>query len=177
VKKITVILVFALVSVFSAGSFFIYKSFLSSYKSDMRTYIKTHKKNLTTSVISILPSELYVNTKTITWEDNNKEIIYEGNLYDVISISSENQKMLITITSDQAEEDIQKQFAAAYDFNTQSSGNPLKLLKQFLGLKFLSDTFFDFNPFDSLFSSQNYSIYAAHFKAVFLSIETPPPIH
>ena len=82
-KKATIIFSFILITVFSAGSYFLHQLYLKSYKKDFKAYISKYKEQSAFSTITINPSELYANSKTITWEDEFKEVIYNGVLYDV----------------------------------------------------------------------------------------------
>src|SRR5688572_12023512 len=99
-KKTITIFLFTLISIFSCGSYLIYKSYLHSYKSDFKAYINSNKKDIKLSTILINPSELYVNSKTIIWEDENKEVIHKGVLYDIVSIKNQNGKVVLFALSD-----------------------------------------------------------------------------
>ncbi|MDX2173255.1 MAG: hypothetical protein SFY56_09055 [Bacteroidota bacterium] len=177
-KKAVVILTFVLIAIFSLGAFLFYYCYLSSYKKDFKSFIKKDRSKLYTTKIIINPSQLYSSSKTIIWEDNNKEIILNGTLYDIVAISSNKGKVEITLLSDEKEQEIKKQFASLYKENDLNSptNNLAKILKQFLGLKFLSNNYFDLN------SNQN-TIICSHIpfnhiksKSVFLPQEVPPPI-
>ena len=75
-KKKSIILITALVVVISIGNFGLFSLFLNQYKTTLQAQIQ----NNTSSVIDIIhinPSELYANNTNISWEDDNKEIIYK----------------------------------------------------------------------------------------------------
>ena len=175
-KKIVILFSFILITVLSAGTFIIYYSYLSSYQNNYQSYVKKEYKHLNTTKILINPSQLYANTKTIIWEDKNKEVIIDGILYDIISIISNNSKIELTVISDTQEQEIKKQFASSYDLNsTKSSNSPIKLLKQFLAFKFLNNSNYSFNFQSNQYYSSIYTNYLFSIKSIFISKNTPPP--
>ncbi len=175
-KKIIIIYTSLLITIFGLGSFLIYSYYLSSYKNAYQSYVKNNESNISTTKILINPCQLYTNSKTILWEDENKEIIKDGILYDIISIISDKGKVVLTVISDYQEQIIKKEFASVYNIHsTKSDNNPLKLLKQFLSLKFLinSNSLFDFESIQC--NSTIYTNYLFSIKSIFLSKNTPPP--
>ena len=97
-------------SIFSLGSYFIYICSLESYKQDFRKFVAQDKLASAITTIQINPSNLYINSSSLSWEDDYKEVVYNGNLYDVISIKSVGINVLITLISDTQEMDLKKQF-------------------------------------------------------------------
>lgn len=174
-RKLTLIFIFSILSIFSCGSYLLYKSYLCSYKSNFREYININKKNVSHSTIRITPSELYVNSNRIIWEDENKEVVYDGVLYDVFNIKCQNGQVVLTLISDTQEQEIKKQFAENFKENSSNqTHNSLKLLKQFLGLKYISN-----DDVLKINSSQILNEYqmglALTLVSVFISTETLPP--
>lgn len=175
-KKITIIFTLAFISLISTGSFFIYTGYLISYHNDFQSYIRNEKSNLITTEISINPSQLYVNSKTISWEFNNKELIFNDVLYDIVSINSVKGKVILTVLSDSQEQEIKKQFAENYDINpSKSSSHPIKLLKQFLAFKYIAQSDESVDIIANQSSLSNYTEYFFSIIPVFLSKETLPP--
>jgi hypothetical protein len=176
-KKSSIIFTLILIAFFSLGNFFIFSCYLSSYQNAYQSYVKDGQEYISSTKILINPSQLYVNCKTISWEDDNKEVVVNGILYDIVSITSYKGKTILTVLSDQQEQEIKKQFASTYDTQStkSSNNNPIKLLKEFLALKFLNDT----KECADLFLNQNaslaYAEYSFSIKQVFLSQETLPP--
>lgn len=175
-KKLICIFLIVFVTLFSLGGFLIYSAYLSCYKNSYKSFIKTNQHSKNYKKIFINPSELYVNTKTIIWEDEYKEVIIDGVLYDIVSVNYENGKVMLTVISDNQEQEIKKQFASQYsDSYAQSSNHLAKLLKQFLGLKFLSNYGYSNNS-NKYYSSISYTPYSLlKNKFVFLPQELPPP--
>lgn len=145
------------------------------YKREVRNYIKQNTNHNNTSIILINPSELYINTKNITWEDENKELVYNGILYDIVNIKNQNGKVLIAAISDMRELEIKREFAENFSGKSEGhSHHSLKLLKQFLALKYLSS--------DESLELQN-NLMAVHYQinggfkpeSGFVAIETLPP--
>ncbi len=176
-KKFIVIVTLILITVFSTASFFIYFGYLSSYQSAYQSFIKNNKLNLVTEIVSINPSQLYINSKQIIWEDDNKEIFIDGVLYDIILMASNKDKVELTILSDTKEQDIKKQFASSYDVtSTKSANNPLKLLKQFLSLKFLNTTAEFLSKTPAKICNIVFSNYTFSIKSINILPEILPPI-
>lgn len=150
--------------------------FLSSYKKEFRAYLSLNKNNLQSSEIIIKSSELYKNSQTIIWQDDNKEMVYKGILYDVISIRNNNENSIVTVFSDTQEVEINNQFAANYnDISCKNANKSMKLLKQFLALQYISPTNELFNTCSKSTILVNHKDHRFHISSGFLSQETPPP--
>lgn len=165
-----------MISVFSVGSYFLHQVFLKNYKKEFKSYIFEHKKETAFTTISINPSELYINSTSITWEDENKEIIYKGMLYDIVSVSKAGSKITVTVVSDTQEMELKKQFASIYDINSNTSTkHPFELLKNFFALKYLvSNTLIEFNNSVIKCVSPN-SYLLSQIPTIVIHQETPPP--
>ncbi len=174
-KKLVFIFSLLILSIFSCGSYLLYKSYLSSYKSNFRAYVNANEKNVNSSVIHISPSDLYINSNRIIWEDENKEIIFDGILYDIVSMKNEGGKVILTVISDEQEEEIKKEFSENFKGNADSkTNNSFKLLKQFLALKYISnDDLFEINSNQIINEYQTDR--ALKLVSVFISTETLPP--
>ncbi len=133
-KKLGFIFISVFTIVLSIGNFGIFSLFLNQYKSEVQANI-INKTSVVTDVIYINPYQFYSDSKNITWEDNNKEIVYNGELYDIISIESENGKVKINAISDKKETEYKMAYAQKEDLNNQTSNSPIKLLKHFFALK------------------------------------------
>ena len=109
--------------------------------------------------------------------DNNHEIVYNGELYDIVSIVNENGKVKISAISDKKEADYKMAFAQKEDLNNQTSNSPLKLLKQFFCLKFVQMNQLDFDSNkvtldlnQDMINSINFTLHKGY-----NSMEVPPP--
>lgn len=174
-KKSVNIFLLLIIAVLSCGSFFIYYTYLYAYKAEVRKFINHNADKNCTSVISINPSELYVNTKNITWEDENKEIIYKGVLYDIVNIKNGKGKVFITAISDIQEQEIKKQFSDNFEeMASNQTKNPLKLLKQFFALKYISSN--ETLELKQYLLISDYQIAETlKLKPIFLTVEIIPP--
>jgi hypothetical protein len=85
-KKITIILTLLIVIVLITGVFLMSKLYLNSYKKEFKTYVLKNKKSIAFKTLQINFNQLFKNSDHLIWEDDNKEIIYNGELYDIISI-------------------------------------------------------------------------------------------
>lgn len=158
------------------GSFFLHQAYLKSYKKEFKAYLKTNKQNTNFSTITISPSEVYTNSKNIEWEDEFKEVVYQGVLYDVVKVSGKGLVVELTVVSDHQEMELKKQFAEGYDLNSKSSTkNPFELLKNFMALKFIVNN----HNFDITISVANTAALNVHQLFLLSKIasyqETPPP--
>ena len=175
-KKISIIFSFLIITVFSTGSYFLYKCYLNAYKNEFKLFIVEHKVPTNSITININPSELYVDTKTILWEDENKEVIYEGKLYDIVCVKTNGVKVELTTVSDEQEMELKKQFSLLFDTNSnKTTKGPINLLKSFFALKYISNnTLSDFRTI-VLVKTNKYIVDDYKILQGFNSLTTPPP--
>ncbi len=158
------------------GSYFLHQLYLKSYKKEFKAYISKYKEQSAFSTITINPSELYSNSKHIIWEDEYKEVVYKGILYDVVSIKGKGLTVELTVVSDHQEMQLKKEFASLYDVSSnQKTKEPFNLLKTFFALKYLAThSDISFNNSSSIFKIfglfQNIQI-----NSIVINLETPPP--
>ncbi len=175
-KKITIIITLFLITVLSTGSYVMSKLYLKSYKKDFKDYVFQNKKTISYTKIEIKKNQLYKNSKDLVWEDENKEIVYFGNLFDIVSIEINCDNIVLTIVSDKEEMELKKQFASIYNENDfKKSSQPAKLLKQLLSLKCVCNN----DNFE--FKNDTYVIPFCQIKIFvtqkgYLFVEMPPPI-
>ncbi len=129
-----------MITVFLTGHYFIYKSVLKSHKKEFKTYIRSHFAKI--EQIEIAPSELYTNTNQLTWLDENKEVLLNGIMYDIVSLKTEGGKVVLNVVKDKDEKELmnryQKQFNDIYENgNTGKKNN--NLIKDFLSLKYFQN--------------------------------------
>ena len=164
-----------LVTVLSTGSYVMSKLYLKSYKKDFKAYVFKNKKIISHTKIEIKKNQLYKNSRNLVWEDENKEIVYYGNLYDIVEIETIEDKVFLTVVSDKEEMELKKQFASIYNENDfKKSSQPAKLLKQLLSLKCVCNN----DNFE--FKNDTYVIPFCQIKIFVIQkgyffIETPPP--
>lgn len=175
-KKTTVIFSFILITVFSVGNFLLHLVYLENYKEDFKEYIIKHKKEVVLTNIEIKANEMYVNSASISWEDDNHEIVYHDNLYDIIAIEYHANKVIVTVASDEQEMSLKKEFASLYDINSHNkTKSPFELLKNFFSLKFLANCMpFQFNNVEDICSA-NVISQVFQISTMVIHLETPPP--
>jgi hypothetical protein len=123
------------------GNYVLYSVYTTSYKKEFKHYISNHKENTRVTTLLINPGELYCNSARITWEDDNKEIVHEGVLYDIVTIAFNGLTVKLTVVSDKQEMELKKQFASLYDADSHSATKtPFSILKLFLFLKYIPNT-------------------------------------
>ncbi len=111
------------------------------------------------------------------WEDDNQEIVYQGVLYDIISIKQFGVYVSLSVVSDMQEMELKSQFAAL--FNSSSNNNktkaPLELLKNFFAFKYIVDnSLIEFKNSPPKSSSPNTEL-LFQITEIVIQQETPPP--
>jgi len=148
---------------------------LKSHKKEFKAYIRTHFAK--TEQLEISPSELYTNSRQITWLDENKEVLLNGVMYDIVSIRNAGTKVVLYAVNDKAEKELmnryQKQFNDIYE-NGNSGKQKNNLLKDFLSLKYFQKSF---SLINLISSNHNYPAnFTFEIPAVYLGVQTPPPL-
>jgi len=174
-KKSAFIITGFIIIGFITGHFFIYNLALHSHKTEFRNYLKKHSDRAET--IEIPTGQLYVNTKQIEWCDNNNEIRYNSDLYDVVSVNLENGKAILKVVSDKAEE----QMAENYDelSNIIFAKNKCKSTGHKLSNSFLSLKCIITHPIniDQHITTYNYLCKELlPVCSIYLGVQTLPPI-
>ena len=173
-KKLSAIILTTLIVVISVGNFGLFSLFLKQYKANLQAHIRNNTSQIV-DVIHINPSELYANNKTITWEDGNKEIVYKGVLYDIVSIETIKGKVSIKAISDSKEQDYKTVYASMQEKNNTTSNSPLNLLKQFLSLNFIETKTINTHIIHYNEDVTNFDYYSCPLHKGYLTMETPPP--
>lgn len=176
-KKTGIIFTLIVTIVLTTGSFFFHKINLSSYKKEFKAFVLNNKQSLNTTKLTIKATELFVNSKQLVWVDENEEIYYNGKLYDVITITHQQNKVVLTLLSDENEQKLNEDFASLYnnDEIEKSNHNSIKLLKQFLSLKYLATTLINFQFIQKVKTAYFVNNLNDGICTVFLNKETPPP--
>lgn len=158
------------------GSYFLHQVYLKSYKKEFKAYISKYKEQSAFSTININPSELYANSANIIWEDENKEVVYKGILYDVLEVKGNGLVVELKVVSDYQEMELKKEFASLFDVSSnEKTKGPFDLLKNFMALKYLaahSDICFNSSFFvlKKIGSFQTIQI-----NSIVINLDTPPP--
>lgn len=136
-----------------------------------------NKTSSVTDVIYINPCQLYTDSKNITWEDDNKEIVFNGELFDIVSIENENGKVKINAISDKKESEYKMSYAQNEDLKSSATNSPLKLLKQLINLKFTQTTihFNSFSETQQLLFKNNTSSISFLINSGYKTLVVPPP--
>jgi hypothetical protein len=175
-KKLTIIVSFILISLFSVGSYFLHQIYLKGYKKEFKTYISQHKEQSDFSTVTINPSQVYNNSAQIIWEDEYTEVIYEGILYDVVSVNGKGLTVELTLVSDYQEMELKRRFTSFYDISSsENTKKPFDLLKNIFALKYIVHSIcFDLN---NITFTGNTFVKTPDFLIInrVISIHTPPP--
>jgi hypothetical protein len=92
---------------------------------------------------NISKADLYANTTELIWEDENKEVIIKGKLYDVIALQVNGDQIVLSLLPDFKEQDIKANYAKIFtnNSNNDNTSSLFKLLKQLISLKFTIQSF------------------------------------
>lgn len=78
--------------------------YLELKKEDFRSQIlKTALKNSNVEQLSILKCDLFKNKNGLEWLENNKEILIEGNYYEVLKLEEKENIIIISLINDKKE--------------------------------------------------------------------------
>ena len=174
-RKASYIIIFSLITVFFTGHYFIYKSVISSHKKEFKTYIRSHFAKI--EHIEISPGELYVNSKKLTWLDENKEICFNGMMFDIVSVKIAGTKVVLNVVNDKNEKELMSRFQN--EFNTiYENGNTGKknnnLIKDFLSLKFFQKDYSQIKIF--IGNHKYFSEFKSNTVSGHKTVLTPPPL-
>jgi hypothetical protein len=134
-------------------------------------------KNLERAVkVSIAPSELYSSSKNIKWTDDNKEVIINGEFYDVVGFKNSGTTVSLFLINDAKEKEMIDNYEGLANSLNNTSAPGSKLIKDFLSLKYLQDALIEFIP-SSTDLDLEFPQYIADLSSVFISLGNPPPIH
>lgn len=173
-KKASLIIALALMTVFLTGHYFIYKTVLKAHKKEFKTYIRSNFAK--TEQLEINPSQLYTDNLEMQWLDENKEVCLNGVMYDIISIKSAGTKVILNVAKDKDEKELMNRYRDQFN-DIYENGNAGKknnnLLKDFLSLKYFQNS----NSSIVVFSEEHKHIIEQHLSLSFTSIgiSTPPP--
>jgi hypothetical protein len=110
------------------------------------------------------------------WLDENKEIMVNGILYDVISIKNSGKTVSLFVINDTKEKALMENYSKVVNSNeTNSNSSKSNILKNFLSLKFIQGSNYEFNLSSSSLINKHYTTYIVSLSDVFMSQETPPP--
>lgn len=173
-KKAGFILIGLALTIFVTGHFFIFRISQASHKKEFRSFML---QNLDQAIkIDITPSELYSSSAKIKWVDDNKEVVINDQVYDVLGFKNSGTTVSLFLINDSKEKDLINNYELLSNSinNTTSPGS--ELVKDFLSLKYLPDSLIGILPV-SYDLSTSFPAYVADLASVFISLENPPPLH
>lgn len=165
-------IIFSLIFTIVIFNYLIFTAFICFKKSDFRNELL--KSNITfkeIKQISVQEEDLFKNKNGIEWKEQNKEILLNGNFYEIIKIESNSNKKIITIVEDNKENEL---FASFFSHHSNNHIFFYNLLKISFGLDELHNFDYNFNQTVSrIFTS---SIYIDKFiQSDFLESLIKPP--
>lgn len=173
-KKATLISVTLIMTVFITCHFQVFKLFQNSQKANFRAYVSQNLNQL--EQINISPFQLFSDSKNMEWLDENKEIMINGILYDIISIKNSGKTVSLFVINDTKEKALMENYSKVVNSKeTNSNSSKSNILKSFLSLKFIQGSNYEFNLSSSSLINKHYTPYTVFLSDVFISQETPPP--
>ncbi len=173
-KKSIFIFVGIVIVVFMTCHFFIYNLSVYAHKNEVQKKLDCYFGK--TEKIEISASKLFKNSEEIQWFENNTEIKYYNEPYDVVSISIESDKVILSVIDDNTERSMYEEFQGQSDVifeKNQAQNNGHKLISGFLSLKCIFTTPLNF----SSTISTTVFLKEASFSVClgYLTVQTPPP--
>lgn len=162
--------------IFVTCHFFIFKIQQNSHKNNFKIYLSKNLSQLEKIDISI--NELYTDSKNIEWLDDNKEVLINNSIYDVIYVKKSGKVVSLYVVNDDKEKKLMDNYDKLASFFTSNTSNSSKsdLIKDFLSLKFLPNSNNKIVDLKS-FTLSSYNVFClGNIPNVFLSQENPPPI-
>ncbi|MGZ3902137.1 MAG: hypothetical protein ACXVC6_00475 [Bacteroidia bacterium] len=172
-KKASFILITAFIAVLLSSHFLVFKISQIVHQNQFRAHVSKDPGQL--KKIEINPSQLYTDSKEITWEDGNREIAIGGMIYDIIAIVNTGKTVSLCVVSDNDEKKLEDNYSDIADqiFNGTGAEKP-NVVKDFLSLKFFlskpTEITIAFSDFEHVFSNQDHLV-----NSGFRSVEVPPP--
>ncbi len=112
---------------FITARFAVFSTAIKIQKKQFRQTVLAHQKD-ELKQICFNADELYKNCKGIEWKENNKEVVMNGNYYEVISIEKKENIFLVNIIEDTKENELFKNFFKQTDRKGQLADCILFLL-------------------------------------------------
>jgi hypothetical protein len=170
VRQVIVIGALLLLAVISCTGFLVYQHALAHHRACFRSYLSAVSDDRLYKIV-IHPSELFVDSERLHWEDDNREIIYKETRCDIVSIQSQGTSVRLLVIPDHEEENLKKQFSR--DDRSAASTPYLKLLTQLLDLKYVHEHGFVFRSFEK--PKPSFGAYLFSLPLVFMAPRVLPP--
>lgn len=176
-KKSAYTYFFIFITLIPLSYFGLYSLFVNLHQTQVYNQIKENSI-LSTDTIQIPKSELYINTKHITWKNNNKEISFNHHLLDVVNVISNDSCIKIVCVFDSEETNMINQFIEFFyedDTETEKSKSTKKL-KDFLSITSILNTF-DSAFFITIKNNSDFALQNFSPEKGYLSAKHLPPIY
>lgn len=172
-KRASYIIISTLLVLFFTSNYFFYRLVDKNHKKEFKAYVLSNYAK--TEIIEINPSELFTNSNRITWKDENKEILFEDDIYDIVSYKSVGKKVQLIVVNDKQEKELMNKYKAQFNNELNNSSNNKHKIgaKDFFNFKYLTHKKISINL---IASGIHYSGQKKH-KTIngFSTILTPPP--
>jgi hypothetical protein len=139
----------------------------------MKAYLKENKSSTFGNKFEFTVSANQVSDANFSWEEENEEFRYQHELYDVVSIEKNNDKLVIMCLKDNDENQLENQLKEIHRINnTGSSKTPQNIFK------FFSVFYLEKQPklyFSEKLKKQAIPYFQSNISFSFFDIELPPP--
>ncbi len=170
-QRITIIFTLALMTIFSAGSFIVFKILKLQIHSEMREMIRNGNSGKKTLTIIVNQN----NERNLTWLEDD-EFIYNGEFYDVVSFKVSGSTTELLVVNDGKEK---KLFEGIAVFQKgDENGNAAATLTQLgklLTLKYMGEEKLNPSPEFKLLLTEFISEDLLDVPSVFIGSASPPP--
>jgi hypothetical protein len=137
---------------------------------------KVHQNHMLEKLEHASLHSISINKEDIVWVKKNKEVLIDGELFDVKSYSFVNDKIILTGLFDKEEDTLKKDYANKLQSSNKES-IPIGeiVLKCMFACAISNHNNIDENFTFDIKQDQNYFSYSQKSIALHLSIHTPPP--
>jgi hypothetical protein len=137
VKKIATIFVLCSLLIYIGGYHLMYALHKQNIKAEMRQWVSSHKRSELGDRFSFVQNGDTISDPAFEWEETNTEFRYHGELYDVIQIRYDKDKVHIIALKDGKENELDKQLSAldAHRQGKQKAGSVFKFFSVFVSFE------------------------------------------
>lgn len=163
------VLIFLVILLFIATRFILFQSFLHSKKVEFRQATLLHPDKVFKKLV-IPTDDLYKDLNGIEWKDNNKEVVYNGDFYEVLKIERNREVAELYLIEDKQENSL----FATFMKDSQRQDDATKCIHFFMALNFLTSNKICIN---TNYPSKVFHFFNYHFQSgvmVYSEIIKPP---
>lgn len=172
-KKLISILLLTALLVYTGGSFIVFKYKEAIQKQEMMGYIQLNPQSALATQLHFSKQAIQNHSIQFEWEEEGQEFSYNGEMYDVVNSTVDNDSIRITAIKDKIENQLIEQYTSLVKHQSNSQSTTASLLKLFTSV-FIATT----NESTTQISNTNIvhvGYYSFKCSSAEHTIITPPP--